>query len=140
MKRRNFIKLLSAGSVVGVMAPKLVLANSNNKIEADEVLGNLVFTAAKQGRWNGKSKGHVPELTLTNHMLHAETYHGMSSYKHYIIKHILFDHEFNFVAEKAFMPGKDKAVSEFDVSKLKQEVHILSVCNKHDSWLNTIAL
>lgn len=62
----------------------------------------------------------------------------MNAHEHYIVKHIVFDHEFNFIAEQMFDPTKDKApISEMSVGTYRGIVNVLSVCNKHDTWLNT---
>jgi len=65
----------------------------------------------------------------------------MNAYQHYIVKHILLDQDFNFIAEKLFDPTKDKiAVSDFNINNYKGTIHVLSVCNKHDTWLNSTVI
>ena len=69
------------------------------------------------------------------------TSHPMDEYKHYIVKHMLLDQDFNFIAEMMFDPTKDKvAISTFDIGSYKGKLHVLSVCNKHDTWMNTTSV
>ena len=136
MDRRNFIRLAVAGSATGIIAPKMVLAGTS------DMAGGLYYTADAPGRWSKKVAGHLPNIDVSRSdagiSLHVVTSHGMTGYEHYIIKHIVLDSDFNFVAEKMFDPMKDKApISDFDLGKYSGPVHVLSVCNKHDSWLNS---
>ena len=63
----------------------------------------------------------------------------MKSYKHYIIKHTLFDENFNVIGEEYFKPGKGKGkpTSKFDLKGYKGALHAVSLCNKHDAWVVT---
>jgi len=62
----------------------------------------------------------------------------MTGYKHYIVKHQILDNSYRFLDEKMFDPMKDKApVSEFDLGNYCGKFYVLSVCNKHDSWMNS---
>ena len=66
------------------------------------------------------------------------TAHGLAPYAHYIVKHIVLDSDFNFIAEHMFDPMKDKvSISEILIGNYRGVVNVLSVCNKHDTWLNT---
>ena len=63
----------------------------------------------------------------------------MSGYKHYIVKHVLLDKDFKFIAEKMFDPKKDKKpVSTFALGAYGGPLYALSVCNKHDTWIDVI--
>lgn len=49
-----------------------------------------------------------------------------------IVKYIVLDHEFNFIAEQMFDRTNDKAVIwEMLVGSSRGVVNVLSVCNKH---------
>ena len=62
----------------------------------------------------------------------------MKFYEHCIVKHVVLDSDFNFIAEHMFDAKKDKApISEISVGNYRGVVNVLSVCNKHDTWLNT---
>lgn len=135
MERRNFIHLAVAGSVAGIIAPSSVLAGSSS------MAGGLYYTKSAPGRWNKKVAGHLPSIEVSKNSdgvnIQVVTAHGMTGYEHYIVKHIVLDDNFNFIAEKMFDPMKDKAaMSEFSLGKYRGVVNVLSVCNKHDTWLN----
>ncbi|MDF1832450.1 MAG: hypothetical protein P1U52_08845 [Porticoccaceae bacterium] len=58
-----------------------------------------------------------------------------------IVKYIVLDHEFNFIADQMFDPTKNKAaISEMSVVSYRGVVNVSSVCNKHDTWLNTVEM
>lgn len=66
------------------------------------------------------------------------TAHEMKGYEHYIVKHVLLDKDYKFIAEHMFNPVEDKvAVSTFTLDSYSGVFYALSVCNKHDLWLNT---
>ena len=136
MQRRNFIRLAVAGSVTGIIAPEIVLAGSSS------MAGGVYYTKEAPGRWSKKVAGHLPNIEVLKGdkgvSIKVVTSHGMDDYQHYIVKHIVLDKDFKFIAEKMFDPTKDKvAISEFSLGNYKGAVNVLSVCNKHDSWLNS---
>jgi superoxide reductase len=131
MDRRNFIRLATAGAATGIIAPKMVLASSSS------MAGGLYYTKDAPGRWSKKVGGHLPTIEVAGKSIKVTTPHSMNDYEHYIIKHVVLDKDFQFVAENMFKPGKDVvAISDFDLGKYSGPVHILSVCNKHDTWMN----
>jgi len=131
MDRRNFIRLATLGAASGIIAPKLVLASNSS------MAGGLYYTKDAPGRWSKKIGGHLPTIEVDGKSIKVTTAHDMSSYEHYIIKHMILDKDFQFVAEKMFKPGKDSvAVSSFTLDKTSGPIHVLSVCNKHDTWMN----
>ena len=98
--------------------------------------GGLYYTKDAPGRWCKNTAGHVPNIEMDKKTgsatVHVSTLHEMKRYEHYIIKHILLDKDFKFVAEKMFNPMKDKRPeSEFVITDYTGKIHILSVCNKH---------
>jgi len=131
MHRREFIRLASVGSAVGIIAPKSVLASPPS------MAGGVFFTKDAPGRWSKKVAGHLPTIEVSGKKIQVTTSHGMTGYEHYIIKHIILNDKYEFIAEKMFDPTKDKApVSQFTLDGYSGRINVLSVCNKHDTWLN----
>ncbi len=135
MDRRNFIRLAVSGSALGIIAPQLVLANSS------KMAGGLYYTKDAPGRWGKKVLGHLPNIEVSkgggSTSLQIITPHEMKGYEHYIVKHMILDSDFKFIAEKLFDPIADKLpLSNFDLGNYQGTVNVLSVCNKHDTWLN----
>jgi len=137
MDRRNFIQLGFAGAGSVLVSPGLVLASAGKPSMA----GGLYYTADAPGRWNKKVKSHFPNLELEKGQdgtkIRVETRHTFDGYDHYIVKHIILDKDFKFVTENMFNPLQDKeAVSVFSLAQYSGTVYALSVCNKHDTWMN----
>lgn len=140
MDRRNFIRLASLGASVGVVAPSAVLANPSAAMGGSGA-GGLFYTKDAPGRWSKKVGGHLPQIEVAKSAdgvaIQVVTPHEMKGFEHYIIKHVVLDQDYAFVAEKMFDPMNDKtAASEFSLGQYSGRVHVLSVCNKHDTWLN----
>ncbi len=136
MNRRNFIHLSTLGAVASVIVPNTVFACAPN------MAGGVYYTKESPGRWSKKVGGHLPDISVTKRAsgvrIKVMTPHAMNGYEHYIIKHVLLNHQFEFIAEKSFNPMQDKVpVSEFSLTNYQGQIHVLSVCNKHDTWLNT---
>jgi len=68
------------------------------------------------------------------------TGHEMDGFTHYIVKHVVLDQNFEFVSEILFDPAVDSPVSQHDIGGLQGVVYALSVCNKHDTWLDVLEL
>ena len=138
MNRRNFIKFSSALSlttITGLYLPKAVFADSD--IINSSLAGKIFYTKNNPGRWANKVNGHLPTFIKDNNSIEITTGHEMNGYDHYIIKHMLFDENFNIINEIMFNPEKDSPISNHDISQLKNKVYALSLCNKHDAWLNS---
>lgn len=140
MDRRNFIQcsLLSVGA--GVAAPQSVLAGSGDKAS---MAGGVFYTKEAPGRWSKKVGGHLPniELEKTDGIVKVQvaTAHEMNGYEHYIVKHVLLDQNYKFIDEYMFNPEKEKLpVSTFILQEYSGPLYALSLCNKHDLWLNGI--
>ncbi len=136
--RRNFIQLGFAGIGSTFVAPGLVLAYTS---EQQSMAGGVYYTADAPGRWGKKVQSHFPNIELEKGQdgakIHVQTRHTFDGYDHYIIKHTVLDKDFNFIAENVFNPLQDKEpVSEFSLGKYSGPVYVLSVCNKHDTWMN----
>jgi superoxide reductase len=134
MQRRDFIRLSVAGSAVGIIAPKLALARSSS------MAGGVYYTKEAPGRWSKKAAGHLPTIEVlkgSGKKIKVVTPHEMKGYEHYITKHVVLDKDYGFIAEKIFDPSTDKApISEFSLGDYSGRIHVLSVCNLHDTWLN----
>ena len=137
MERRDFIRLGLAGGVAGAVLPQQLLAGAG-----PSMAGGVYYTADDPGRWEKKVGSHLPKLEKQvgadgNVKVKVTTDHGQSGYKHYIVKHQLLDANYRFIAETMFDPDKDEAVSEYPLPEgYKGTVYALSMCNKHDLWLN----
>jgi superoxide reductase len=87
--------------------------------------------------------GHLPSIELDKGgegiTVRVVTGHEMKDYEHYIIKHQLLDKDFAFLDEHMFDPMKDKApISTFSLLAYSGPLYAISMCNKHDTWLNVI--
>ncbi len=131
MDRRKFIRLAVAGSATGIIAPKTVLASASN------MAGGLYYTKDAPGRWSKKAAGHLPKIEVSGNKLQIVTPHEMKAHGHYIIKHIVLDKNFKYITENMFDPTKTKSpISNFTIADYHGPLHVLSVCNIHDTWLN----
>jgi len=142
MDRRSFIRMTTAGSAVGIIIPKMVLAGSSgNKINQNLMAGKLFYTKESPGRWKKKAGSHSPILEKTDTGIKVVTGHPMQPGRHWVVKHILLDNNFNFISENIFDPHTDKiAISNFTLDGKSGSVYALSVCNLHDSWLSGIEI
>jgi superoxide reductase len=138
MDRRNFLKAGVGGAAAGVLLPQQLLAG-----EAPAgMAGGVYYTAENPGRWDKKVSSHLPQMEKTlgadgSVTVKVVTKHGQNGYEHYIVKHQLLDADYRFLAEKMFDPEKEEAESEFTLPDgYKGRLYALSMCNKHDLWLN----
>ena len=131
MNRRGFICVSALGTAAGLMAPVSVLASTPS------MAGGVYYTKDAPGRWSKKIGGHLPIIEVTGKTIQVTTPHGMTGYEHYIVKHTVLNDKFEYMTEKMFDPLKDKApISQFDLGDYSGRIHVLSVCNKHDTWMN----
>lgn len=135
MNRRALLKLSLLG-VSGAALPTLVSAKGST---GHHMAGGLYYTKEHPGRWSKKVAGHMPVIEkMAGSKIKVTTGHEMKAHKHYIVKHMILDQDYRFISENMFDPTKDKvAVSTFDLGAYKGKVIVLSVCNKHDTWLDT---
>jgi superoxide reductase len=137
MERRNFIRMSVAGVTAGIIAPSIAMAeNSKPAVGAD-----VYYTKDAPGRWSGKVATHLPNIEIeksgANVTVKIITPHEMKGYEHYIVKHVLLDKNYKFIDEKMFDPTKDQtATSTFTLQNYSGSIYALSMCNKHDLWLN----
>lgn len=140
MNRRTVLAAGLAGITTGVLVPSQVWAKSSFDPFKSPLAGALFYTQDAPGRWAGKEGGHVPTIERSGSMIEVTTGHEMNGFVHYIIKHVILDENFGFARETMFNPGKDSAISQHDISGLKNVVYAISLCNKHDAWLNALEL
>ncbi|KJV05940.1 desulfoferrodoxin family protein [Methylocucumis oryzae] len=138
MKRRDFIRAGITGLTTSLVLPNALAATG----VLPPTLGDLYYTEAAQGRWSGKAATHLPKIELskqnTQTLVKVVTPHEMKGYEHYIVKHVLLDSAYKFVAEHMFNPIEDKvALSTFTLDNYSGAIYVLSLCNKHDLWLAT---
>jgi superoxide reductase len=126
---------MGLASLTGLYLPRVVLAETN--ILNSSLAGKVFYTKNNPGRWNKKIKGHLPTFSQTGKNIEITTGHEMNGYDHYIIKHMLFDEKFNLLNEIMFNPNKDAPISNHDITGLNNKIYALSLCNKHDAWLNS---
>lgn len=139
MDRRDFIRLSAVGAGIGMVAPIQALAANEQQASAK---GDIYYTQDEPGRWSGKVATHLPSIDVTKAngkvTVKVVTAHEMKGYEHYIVKHVLLDKNHKFIAEHMFNPMEDKtAVSEFTLDNYSGTLYALSLCNKHDLWLNS---
>lgn len=137
MDRRTFLQTAGIAAATGIILPKQGLA-AQGGILAGPQAGALFYTGENPGRWAKKIDGHLPVIEKSASMVEITTPHSMDGFKHYIIKHQLFDAQFNLLGEKIFDPEMDSPTSEFSIKNVEGEVYALSMCNLHDSWINSL--
>lgn len=145
MDRRSFMSLGIVAGAAGVALPGLVEASSSGSPLATKLAGGVYYTKEAPGRWAKKVAGHLPKIEKRaagdKIEIHVVTAHGMKGWEHYIVKHMLLDKDFKFIAEKMFDPTKDKKPeSTFTLDSYGGPLYALSMCNKHDVWVAMITI
>lgn len=140
MERRDFIRLSAAGLGAGLIAPTTAVAKTCNQITAPK---NIYYTKEAPGRWSSKVATHLPVIQIekTSGKITEKivTAHEMNGYDHYIVKHVLLDKDYRFIDERLFNPAQDKAAtSSYTLENYIGTLYALSMCNKHDLWLNSV--
>ncbi|MGZ8190528.1 MAG: desulfoferrodoxin family protein [Methylococcaceae bacterium] len=139
MERRDFIRLSLAGVSTSIIAPSQTLAEAGK--QATETR-DIYYTKEAPGRWSGKVATHLPNIEIEKAdgkvTIKIVTPHEMKAYEHYIVKHVLLDKNYKFIDERLFDPSKDSAaISTFSLLDYNGAIYALSLCNKHDLWLNS---
>jgi superoxide reductase len=142
MQRRNFIRMSMASAGVGMIAPVMSLAANKKPVTPG---ADIYYTNEAPGRWAGKVATHLPTIEIgkadAEISIKVITAHEMIAYEHYIVKHVLLDQDYKFINEHLFDPAKEnKAISNFTLSKYSGTLYALSMCNKHDLWINSIEI
>jgi len=140
MDRRSFIRAGTAAAASGIIMSKSVFADSHrNTISANKLAGGVFYTKEAPGRWKKKAGSHSPIIEKTDSGVRVITGHPMQANKHWIIKHVLLDSDFNFISENLFDPRSDTtAISNFTLPNNTGAVYALSVCNLHDTWVSML--
>jgi superoxide reductase len=138
MERRNFITLGLASFGASFISPSLALA----KNVSTGPISDIYYTKDSPGRWKEKVTGHLPSIGIEKAgakiTIRVVTSHEMKGFEHYIVKHVLLDKNYKFLDEHLFNPDKDKAaISTFKLENYSGALYALSMCNKHDLWLNS---
>lgn len=139
MERRDFIHFTVASAGASLIAPALTLAAGDDQATASR---EIYYTKEAPGRWAGKVATHLPTIEITKagdtSTVNIVTPHEIKGYEHYIVKHVLLDKNYKFIDEHLFDPTKDSAaVSTFTLKNYSGALYALSLCNKHDLWLNS---
>ncbi len=128
------------GVGAGAIVPGRILAAGSDR---SSMAGGVYYTKEAPGRWSKKVGGHLPNIELDKAggkvNVQVTTAHEMNGFEHYIVKHVLLDRNFEFIDEHMFNPEKEKIpVSTFELQQYSGPLYALSLCNKHDLWLNVI--
>jgi superoxide reductase len=139
MERRDFIRLSVASAGASLIAPAIAQAEAEKPVTPP---GDIFYTKDAPGRWAGKVATHLPSIevgkTDGGASVKVITAHEMKGYEHYIVKHVLLDKDYKFLDEHLFDPTKDgAAISTFTLKNYSGTFYVLSLCNKHDLWLNS---
>lgn len=138
MDRRHFIRLGITGAAGMLVAPRAVLAAGADP----RMAGSVYYTSEAPGRWNKKVSSHLPNIAVEKKpegsVIQVETRHTIEGYNHYIVKHVVLDKNYQFIDEHMFDPIKEAhPMSTFTLQGYSGPIYVLSVCNIHDTWMNT---
>ncbi|MEH6527448.1 MAG: desulfoferrodoxin family protein [Sneathiella sp.] len=143
--RRQALTLAGSGLASAAFAGP-VFANTPDvelKGALRTLAGKFFFSSENPGRWKGKEKGHSPLIKVekdgSNALIRAAVRHPMD-HDHFIIKHILMDQNFDFMAEQVFDVNFDMPRSRFEVSGYSGQFYVVSLCNLHDNWINVATI
>lgn len=139
MNRRAVLSIGVAGAATAVFVPPTVLAAGPTSL-VSPLAGSVYYTVDAPGRWAGKEGGHIPMIERNGATIQVTTGHEMDDYHHYIVKHVILNKDFEFVGETMFDPEKDAPISEHYIGGQGSTIYALSVCNKHDAWLNVLEI
>ena len=139
--RRTFIKGLFLIFILKSLYPSLLSAeNELTHLLNGPLAGSFYYTSTKPGKWKNLIHSHIPILEIKKDILTVSTLHEMKGYDHYIVKHIILNKKFEIISEKIFDPSIENSVSEHNITGYSDRLYILSICNKHDTWLQIIKL
>jgi superoxide reductase len=144
MTRRDLIKhgLFLGGAL---LLPRWLAAQSSIHV-GGPMAGGVYYTRESPGLWTSLVHEHVPRLasvegaggTVT---ITVTTDHEMKGFDHYIVKHTLLDRKFKVLGHKTFDPRRDRPISNYALlAGYKGPVFALSMCNRHDLWLEGIVV
>jgi superoxide reductase len=139
MDRRDFVRLSAVTIGANIVLPSVAESKANDVIAPTR---DIFYTKEAPGRWSGKVATHLPTIEVSKAdgkiVVKVVTAHEMNGYEHYIVKHVLLDKDYHFMDEKLFNPTVDKtAISTYTLENYSGALYALSMCNKHDLWLNS---
>jgi len=149
VNRRELIRLGLYGGAASLVMPRAVLAEAATTAPGtlqSALAGGVYHTRDAPGRWGKKVSSHLPEIETqagSDNKLDVlvTTRHENDGYTHYIIKHALLDGNFEFMNENLFDPTVTKwPESTFTLEGYSGPLYALSVCNKHDTWIDVIEI
>jgi len=137
MDRRSFIRLSVFGVTSSIITPKESLASSSKDA------GHSYLTQNSPGPWGQQIGIHLPRIGVLKEdsktRIKVVTPHTMHRFDHYISHHIIMNEDFKTIADRMFDPLKDRsAISHFQLGNYRGRIHVLSVCNRHSTWLNHV--
>lgn len=146
MNRRELIRLGLYGGAASLVVPRAVIAETAAAPSPlqSALAGGVYHTREAPGRWGKKVNSHMPEIAKqagadNKTEILVKTRHENDGYTHYIVKHVLLDGDFVFIEENMFDPTKVKwPESTFTLEGYSGPLYALSVCNKHDTWIDVI--
>ena len=115
-----------------------LFSEENSYILNGPLAGSIYYTKEKPGKWKTLVDSHLPQIKKKENIIEISTFHEMRGYDHYILKHIVLDNKLKIISEKIFDPSKDTPTSYHNIAGYSKRIYVLSVCNKHDTWLNFI--
>ena len=139
-QRRNIIKKIFLLLYLSNIKVVKLHPEENSYILKGPLAGSIYYTKYKPGKWKNLINSHIPHIIKKGNLLQVVTPHEMRGYEHYITKHIVLDKKLNIISEKAFDPSKDTPTSSHNIAGYADKVFVLSICNKHDTWLNLLNL
>lgn len=125
--------------------PRWLLAQSSIHV-GGPLAGGVYYTRESPGLWASLVAEHVPRLVTGagpggSVTIRVSTDHEMDGYDHYIVKHTLLDRNFKVLGHKTFDPRRDRPVSSYALlAGYQGPVYALSMCNRHDLWLEGIVV
>ena len=135
LQRRLFLKAGLVGTTAPLVFNTISAQAGENAGLNGALAGSVFYTTENPGRWAGKEKGHAPTIERTANNVEVTTGHEMRGFEHYIIKHQIFDGDFNYIEEKLFDPENDSPITQHSIKGHSGQMYALSMCNKHDIWI-----
>jgi len=144
LNRREFLQCgLAVGG--GLLLPSLVGGAPSIHV-GGPLAGGVYYTRESPGLWESLVREHLPKLEKATGaggslIINVSTDHEMDGYDHYIVKHTLLDRKFKVLGHKTFDPRRDRPISKYALLPGYQgPVYALSMCNRHDLWLEGIVV
>ena len=141
MKRRELIRV-GIGAVAASLLSARVLRAGPSVHVGGPMAGSVYYTRDDPGLWASLVREHVPRIETAEGpggtvIVTVTTEHETDGYRHYIVKHRLLDRGFKMLGQKSFDPQRgDRPVSTYALlAGYKGPIYALSMCNRHDLWL-----